>query len=290
MTPPISILWSGHTAIHLGQHPWSLRRQEAIERRDFKTGVFDQLVNPAVHIAAGADDLLNRIEEILAPRDLRIIAAPMFEEDKPAFRFQRAANFGQSRGDVRDRAQSHRGHDRIERVIVERQPPLRVETHPRHWNPAGCDTRDDPIFQHILRINRGQLCHSFRIVRQIQSRAEADFKRLAPRGLQRAATVFAEFGRAQTPIEQPWKDVFRVKTHWGEDRTTYLRHSTGNMAPAFSGGSSNPAIAAARVNTGSRLAARSAAVGSSNSSGVTPTPSRLLPSAMITSASVTLTP
>src|SRR5215510_2899887 len=126
------LLWCGHTTIHLGQQSWSIRQDEAIHRRNFKTGVFDQLVNPAVGIAAGADDFLNRIESILSAGDFRVIAAPVLEEDEPASGFQRAAYFGQSRSGVLDRAQGHGGYDSIERAIIEGQSPLRVEPHPGH--------------------------------------------------------------------------------------------------------------------------------------------------------------
>src|SRR5262245_27821208 len=115
------MLWPGHAAIHFGQNPWRIRRQETIERGDFKTGVFDQFVDLAVHITSRADDLLNRIEAVLPLRNLRIMAAPVLEEDEPAAEFQDAANFGQGRGCIRDRAQSQRGYDRIEAAIFERQ-------------------------------------------------------------------------------------------------------------------------------------------------------------------------
>ena len=86
----------------LAWNPWRIRRQETIERGDFKTGVFDQFIDLAVHIASRADDLLNRIEAVLPSRDFRIITAPVLQEDEPASRFQGAANFGQGRGRIRD--------------------------------------------------------------------------------------------------------------------------------------------------------------------------------------------
>src|SRR5215475_1196281 len=84
LDPRSSMLWPGHAAIHLGQNPWRIRQQETIERGDFKTGVFDQFVYLAVHITSRAEDLLNRIEAVLSPRDPRIIATPVLEEDEPS--------------------------------------------------------------------------------------------------------------------------------------------------------------------------------------------------------------
>src|SRR5262245_12690341 len=102
----------------------------------------------------------------------------MLEEHEPPFGFQSPANFGEGRGGVRDRTQGQSGYYRVETVSFKGQSPLRVERHPRDWERAGGAAVFDPVLQHILRIDRGQLCHSLRVIRQIQSSAEADFKRL----------------------------------------------------------------------------------------------------------------
>lgn len=71
---------------------------------------------------------------------------------------------------------------------------------------------------------------------------------------------------------------------------SYFFHSTGKNVPAFSASSLTPSRAAARASTGLRRAVRSAPIGNTIASGMTPTFSRLLPSGVITSALVTLTP
>ncbi len=66
----------------------------------------------------------------------------------------------------------------------------------------------------------------------------------------------------------------------------YGRQTTGNIFPAFSGEIFRPASSIALAMTGSRPAKRSSGVGTKNSSGVTPTPSRLFPSDITISAVV----
>src|SRR5574341_484268 len=79
---PGSGLRRGHAKIYLGLQSWRLWHQKPVELRDLKTCVYDELVNPAIHVTPNAEDFLNRIEPILPPRDLRVVATPVLEEDE----------------------------------------------------------------------------------------------------------------------------------------------------------------------------------------------------------------
>ena len=83
----------GRTAIHFSTYSRHTLHSKSIELSDGQSGLSDQIVNPAIQIAAAADDVLNGIESVLPAGNLLVVAPTMFQKEKPAFRSQNTPYF-----------------------------------------------------------------------------------------------------------------------------------------------------------------------------------------------------
>lgn len=107
--------------IHFASDPRDVAHLESIQLHEAQPALFNQLVDPAIQIAAATNDVLKRIEPILPPRDRLVVAPAMLEEEKSSIWLEDSADISQSFRGIWNRTESPRAYDRIEPKVVKRE-------------------------------------------------------------------------------------------------------------------------------------------------------------------------
>src|SRR6267142_5848430 len=136
----------------------------------------------------------------------------MLQKQKPATWLENPVDFGQSLAHIADAAQRECADDAIEGLVVERQAftaqKLLLNFDSRLLDPSLCQ----PVHSGV-RIDGRNLANVPRIVRQVQSRAKADFENMALGSGEQSSAVLGHQRLVQREVAQARKDYTRIEAH-----------------------------------------------------------------------------
>ena len=202
------------SSIHLASDPWHALHLKPVQSNDLESALLNQLIDSTVQIAAAADDVLNRIQSVLPDDNLLVVAPAMLKEEKAAGRSQDAFDFPQGLDGIGDSAQCPGTDHRVELVVAIgklfccHMLKVKRERHRRR-------SRSDSVRENANRVDNRQARDVCRVVRKIETGAEADFQDRTTRFLEKSLPQQLKLLAAHHPVHEAWENVKTVKSHRG---------------------------------------------------------------------------
>src|SRR5215470_6653926 len=89
----VSAIAMSDASVHFARDSWNIRDDESLQAADRKARVVESLVDSTVDVAAAPEQPMKRIEEVLTPRNRRIIAPAMLQKEIRAVRLEHSPDF-----------------------------------------------------------------------------------------------------------------------------------------------------------------------------------------------------
>jgi hypothetical protein len=205
------------------------------EPGELEPGAGYETVDGAVEVAAAEDAAIERIAPGLAAGHLRVRREAVLDEVQRAAGAEHAADLGQGRAHVGDRAQGPGAEDVVDASVVQGQRlGVQADVFDRHR------ARGDSLGRQFPPggggIDGPDVGQAGRVMGHVAARAEADLEHVAAQPAGDAGAQPAEVGTGHDEVDAPGKDLAFVKAHGCQCCRQSVRRATYCFARDFDPG------------------------------------------------------
>ena len=202
------------------------------EPGELEPGAGYETVDGTVEVAAAEDAAIQRIAPGLAAGHLRVRREAVLDEVQRAAGTEHAADLGQGRAQVGDRAQGPGREHMVDALIVEGQR-LGVQADVLDRHGARGDSFRGQFAPGGGRIDGPDVGQAGRVIGHVAARAEADLEHVAAQPAGDAGAQTAEVGTGHDEVDAPGKDLAFVNAHGCQCCRQSVRRATYCFARDF---------------------------------------------------------
>lgn len=163
-------------------------------------------------MAPTGDATLPRIKSTLPDRHTRVLSQTVLEKVERAARTHHSTQFREGKSSIGNRAQRERREGGITAGVTEGDG-LAVEADMLDGDRRGGNSAGGQSPSDLGRFDREDNIDRGRVVRHIESGAEADLDHPAPQAAGDPGAPFRHTGSATSSVHEPGQDVLTVKAH-----------------------------------------------------------------------------